>query len=294
MSRRPLLAAAVVALTTVVSTAAPASADGDQPGQSVESSATALPGGATLVTDTVLDAAGRIVSVATQTVRNGSFRAAADDHMPFACVSEGYRSGFTAYPRKEALYQGPNDFAQALFFPYSLQGARDGGAGQPRTQQWLVCAVGGADPNNGSRITKAGPGIAYRDAGATWRLGQAWREGSTPANYTVSLGFQTEGPVKVSGGISQTPQHKLKGSPRPPQHDREMDGLARNGANGWWEHACEPHCGGNGSPQGTSDYQGSVVEGLWEFPDNKPVGPDDFLTKVYWTHHCATFTGICR
>ena len=59
----------------------------------------------------------------------------------------------------------------------------------------------------------------------------------------------------------QTPQHKLKGSFRPPQHDKEMDRFAFNGVNGWWEHACEPHCGGNGSPTGSSDYHGSVVDG---------------------------------
>ena len=162
------------------------------------------------------------------------------------------------------------------------------------TQQWLVCGVGGADTNNGSKLTKAGPGIAFKDADSTWKLGQIWQEGQTPANYTVSLGFQTEGPVKISGGITQTPHHELKGSPRPPQHDKEMDRLARNGANGWWEHACEPGCGGNGSPAGSSDYQGSVVEGLWEFPNGRPVSSDDFLMKIYWTHHCGSFTGICR
>jgi hypothetical protein len=73
-----------------------------------------------------------------------------------------------------------------------------------------------------------------------------------------------------------------------------MDRLARNGANGWWEHNCEPQCGGNGDPRGSADYHGSVVEGLWDFPFDKFVTEDSFLEKVYWNHHCGSFSGVCR
>jgi hypothetical protein len=284
MSRRSRVAISLVALastTLLAPTPATASTEGDQPGESVESSATALPGGSTLVTHTVHDATGRAVSTTTETVRNPNFRAASAEG--FTCVSEGDKAGFTPHERREALYQGKNDFAQAFFFPYSLVGART--VRDQRTQQWLVCGVGGADTNNGSKLNKAGPGIAFKDTNTSWKLGQNWREGATPANYTVSLGFETEGPLKINGGITQTPKDRLKGSPRPPQHDEEMDRLARNGANGWWE---------AGSGAGSSDYHGSVVEGLWEFPDGRPVSSDDFLMKVYWTHHCGTFSGICR
>jgi hypothetical protein len=296
MSRRSLLVASVAVLSSVTLLfpvgASASTADGDQPGQTIESSATALPGGQSLISDTVLDAAGQVVSTAEHTVANGQFRAAADEGHGFSCVSDGYAPGFRAYDRWEARYRGSNDMAQALFFPYSQIVSR-GGAGGDQAQRWLICGVGGADTNNGSRLTKAGPGIAYKQD-STYRIGQNWQVGTTPANYTVSLGFEAAGPVKVTGGISQTPQHKLKGSFRPPQHDRDMDRFAFNGVNGWWEHACEPRCGGNGSPTGSSDYHGSVVEGLWEFPAGKPVRPDDFLMKMYWTHHCATASGICR
>jgi hypothetical protein len=292
MSRRSRVAVSLVALASTVllaPTPATASTEGDQPGETVESSATALPGGSSQVTNTVLDASGQVVSVTTQTLRNANFRAAAEG---FTCISEGNKAGFTAHERREALYRGKNDFAQAFFFPYSLEKARR--RGPEDKQQWIVCGVGGADTNNGSKLTKGGPGIAFKDSYQTWKLGQTWKEGATPAGYSVSLGFETEGPIKITGGITQTPQHHLKGSPRPPQHDGEMDRIARNGANGWWEHACEPACGGNGSPAGSSDYQGSVVEGLWEFPNGRVVSSDDFLMKVYWTHHCGSRSGICR
>ena len=283
----------------VVLISPPASAGVDMAGQYVESSATPVQivgsdgrlVAGTKVVERTLDATGQVLSTETFTQENPPYRAATNDQLPFACISDGYRNGFTAYERREAIYRGKNDFAQALFFPYAQQNAREFGGGP--TQQWLVCGVGGTDPNNGSRITKSGPGIAYKDRSTTYKLGQTWKEGSTPANYTVTLGFQTEGPVKVNGGISQTPQDLLKGSPRPPQSDDEMDIIARNGVNGWWQHHCEPHCGGNGSVHGTSDFQGSVVEGLWEFPVNKSVRPDDFLTKIYWTHDCANAFGVC-
>src|SRR5581483_5123655 len=109
MSRRSLLVASVAALsslTLLIPTGASAStADGDEPGQTIESSATALPGGQSLVSDTVLDAA-------EHTVANGQFRAAADEGHGFSCVSDGYAPGFQAYDRWEARYRGSNDMAQ--------------------------------------------------------------------------------------------------------------------------------------------------------------------------------------
>ena len=152
------------------------------------------------------------------------------------------------------------------------------------SRQWLVCATGGADANNGSRTTVSGPGMAYRDRDSTFKIGQVWKEGRTPANYTLSLGFEVGGPrVKVNGAIQQTPNNSLKGSPRPP-FDSDMDAFSRNGVHGWWEHACVPRCGG---ASGSADFQGSVAEGLWEFPQGKPVSVDDFAMSGFTRHFCA-------
>ncbi|MGH8998387.1 MAG: hypothetical protein ACRDY7_03255, partial [Acidimicrobiia bacterium] len=240
----------------------------------------------------VFDAAGRLRSRSAVTTENpGRDRPLGQEIRAGSCHSEGARPGFDPLPIREAIHHGSNDFAHAQFFPYRQRGARY--LGQEFKQQWLVCAFGGADANNGSRVTKAGPGIAYQDPKKTWKLGHAWKEGSTPTNTTISLSFQTAGPVQVHGGMSQTPTHHLKGSPRPPHGDDKMEAIQRNGAHGWWEHGCEPRCGGNGSVRGSSDYHGSVVEGLWEFPDTKRVHSDDFLLKVYWSHHCANVFGVC-
>src|SRR5437868_4875010 len=106
MSRRSVLVASVVALSSVILLFPPgasaSTADGDQPGQAIESSATALPGGQSLMSDTVLDAAGQVVSAAEHAVDNGRFGAAADEGHGFSCVSDGYAPGFRAYDRWEA------------------------------------------------------------------------------------------------------------------------------------------------------------------------------------------------
>lgn len=235
----------------------------------------------TLVIQKIVDRHGRVLTSSTRTTENPRMRTFGG--LPFACGHEGHRAGFQQQPVREAFEQGKNDLIHFQFFSYSMDRARDNVAGFP-TQQWLVCATGGADGNNGSRTVISGPGIAYQDRDATHKIGQVWKEGKTPANYTVSLGFEVgRGPVKVNGGIQQTPHHSLKGSPRPPI-DSDMDAFSRNGVNGWWEHACVPRCVGS---SGSGDFQGSVAEGLWEFPQGKRVHVDAFAMSGFTRHFCA-------
>lgn len=178
---------------------------------------------------------------------------------------------------------------QFQFFPYSMGSARFDQVTNRWTQQWLFCTTGGIDSNNGSRLVISGPGVAYGDPKATWKIGQIWKEGSTPANYNVSMGFQTEGPVKVNGGVQQTPTSALKGSPRPP-FKHELDVFSRNAANGWWEASCAPDCIGTG---GSTNFQGSVVEALWEFPQSRSVMVSDFAMSGWKKTFCANPSG-CR
>ena len=135
-----------------------------------------------------------------------------------------------------------------------------------------------------------GPGIAFRDGGTTYKLGQIWKEGKTPASYSLNLGFEVPtDAVTIKAGITQTPTASLRGSPRPPWNS-DVDAFSRNGANGWWEDSCAPNCTGTG---GSSNWQGSVVEGLWEFPQDRPVSEDDFALSGFFMHRCANPFG-CR
>lgn len=238
----------------------------------------------TEVIERVVDLDGRVLAKTTTTAENPRFRAAGAGGLPFACAHDGHRAGFEQQPRREAFRQGKNDLLHFQFFSYSMDNARNDEVSGGLTQQWLVCATGGADGNNGSRMVISGPGVAYQDRGATYKIGQVWKEGRTPANYTLSLGFEAGGDrVKVNGGIQQTPTHSLKGSPRPPI-DSDADAFSRNGVNGWWEHACVPRCFGS---SGSADFQGSVAEGLFEFPQGKRVTVDHFSMRGFTRHFCA-------
>lgn len=246
----------------------------------------------TLVEHRVVDRKGKVKSRQTYRVENAAAKTRSGrpyEAMPFACSHQGYRAGFEPKARKDVEDGNRNDFVQFQFFPFKQAGARDDPGTHQLTQQWLWCATGGVDSNNGSRLVISGPGVAYGDSGTTYKIGQVWKEGSTPASYNLSLGFSTEGPVKVNGGVSQTPTKSLRGSPRPPFRD-PIDVFSRNGVNGWWEDSCAPDCVGTG---GSTNFQGSVVEGLWEFPNTMSVMVSDFALSAWRKTFCSNPFG-CR
>jgi hypothetical protein len=290
LRRLCLLVAAALPLTTTLLAVQPARADDPTELIQDELRVAHAPDGTpqTIVISRVVNAAGETLRTSTETIPNPQFRA--QDTMSFPCLSEGNRAGFVAHGTREALHKTHNDMAQFLFFPYSVDKARRDPSGGFIAKQWLICGTGGADANNGSRTVMAGPGIAFRDSGSTYRIGQIWKEGRTPANYTVNLGFEVPTDVvNIKAGISQTPTASLRGSPRPPWNS-DLDAFSRNGANGWWEDSCAPNCAGTG---GSSNYQGSLVEALYQFPQDKPVSDDDFAMTGFFKHRCSNPFG-CR
>lgn len=238
------------------------------------------------VEETVVDAKGRVLGKSRFTKPVAQQRPLAKKAAPFACLNDRERNGFRRHRHKEMYDPGGNEFVHFIYFPYSQDHAQI--VGRQPTQQWLICATGGVDAQNGSRITVSGPVVAFKNRSATYKIGQAWREGRTPADHTVTLGFQAgRGPVQVSGSIQQTPTEKLKGSPLAPFHDNRF---GRNQAAGWWEHGCLPVCR---RWNGSADFQGSVAEALFEFPEAMRVDPDDFYYSAAVEHFCSNPFG-CR
>lgn len=239
----------------------------------------------TLVEHRVVDRRGVQKSRETYRVENAAAKIGRPyEAMPYACYHQGYRAGFEPKPKQEIVEDGNrNDFVQFDFYPFRQAEARDEPGTGRKTQQWLWCATGGIDSDHGSRLVMSGPGVAYGDAHRTYKIGQVWKEGSTPASYSLSLGFSTEGPVKVNGGVTQTPTKSLQGSPRPP-YGHPIDAFSRNAVNGWWEDSCAPDCVGTG---GSTKFQGSVVEGLWEFPDTMSVMLSDFAMSAWKKTFCS-------
>jgi hypothetical protein len=287
---RLLVAAAAVPLTATVLFVQPARADDPTELIQDELRVAHAPDGTpqTVVVSRIVTPEGDVLSSTTETLNNPPFRA---QDAQFPCVSEGSRPGFGARPVEHLFYSNRNDKAEFAFFPYAAENARRDPANYGVSKQWLICATGGADANNGSRTVMTGPGIAFRDSGQTYKLGQTWKEGKTPANYSLNLGFEVPTDVvTIKGGITQTPTASLRGSFRPPFKASDVDAFSRNGANGWWEDSCAPRCTGTG---GSSNYQGSVVEALWQFPESKPVAVRDFALSGFFMHRCANPFG-CR
>lgn len=120
------------------------------------------------------------------------------------------------------------------------------------------------DAENGSRITISGPGVAFNDPSTSYILGHKSREGKTPEDYSITLGFEVPlRGVNITGSIQQDPSNSLRGSILPPYGGHYMEDFHENGVNAWWEDGCRPRCTRFG---GSNHYQGSVGEGLWEFP----------------------------
>ena len=287
---RLLAAAAALPLATTVLLVPPARADDPTELIQDELRVAHAPDGTpqTVVISKVVDASGQVLRTTTETVKNPQFRA--QDSTSFPCQPDGSRAGFVPHGMREALHKTHNDMAQFLFFPYSVDKARRDPSSGLVAKQWLVCGTGGADANNGSRTVMTGPGIAFRDSGTTYRIGQQWKEGRTPASYSVNLGFEVPtNVVNIKANISQTPTASLRGSFRPPWTS-DLDAFSRNGANGWWEDSCAPNCAGTG---GSSNYQGSLVEALFQFPQDKPVSEDDFAMTGFFMHRCSNPFG-CR
>lgn len=122
-------------------------------------------------------------------------------------------------------------------------------------------------------------------------LGHKWREGKTPEDYSITLGFEV--PVRgvnITGSIQQDPSNYLRGSILPPYGDHYMADFHENGVNAWWEDGCRPRCTRFG---GSNHYQGSVGEGLWEFPQwyKGEVHRRGFKIAGYMEHFCANPAG---
>jgi hypothetical protein len=128
------------------------------------------------------------------------------------CVNDTTQDGFMPYlPPVTYSIDERNEKGSFKFHFYSQDNARSNQTGQP-TVQFLSCAAGGVDAEGGSRITISGPGVAFNDAETPRILGQNWKEGETPEDYSITLGFQSPArAVNVTGSIQQHPSNSLKG-----------------------------------------------------------------------------------
>lgn len=205
----------------------------------------------------------------------------------YACINNDTDSTFYAYPTVRIVDPTPKWYSQFDFHPYQYQYARQV-VGTGYTQQWIICSNGGTDPHGGWRISISGSGSSYNDAATSKRQGWNWKSGTTPNTYSLSLGFKyTRKPIEITGGISQTPVDRLAGSFSAP-YEAPLSAYAVNAVNGWWEDACESNFYGRcWRWDGSQNFQGTVVEGMWELPQVQPANTYTFLMDRYIHYFCA-------
>ena len=234
----------------------------------------------------VVDLAGNVLDSSPLKIGTSAVRPMSAAGGGFPCVHDSEPQGFTAYtPPTTLSVDEKNEQGRFQFHLYDIDQARESAAGQP-TVQFLLCAAGGADAGNGSRIRVSGPGMAFNDGENAHILGHRWKEGKTPEDYSISLGFEV--PLRgatVKGSIQQHPSNSLMGSISPP-YNHELRDFHENAVNAWWEDNCRPRCTRFG---GSNHYQGSVAEGLWEFPQNfkDEALHRSWLITPYLEHHCS-------
>lgn len=199
----------------------------------------------------------------------------------YTCASDGSGSSFFAYTPVPYVEPWPQTM-DYQWFPFLRKHARP--VTDPNTgltywsQQWEICANGGGDGGEGWALLLVGAGAAYDD-GAMKRIGTKWKTGATPADYTLTLDFRVSaGPVSVGGTLSQTRGGEMSGSFNPPYGVAKMQDLSHNATNGWWEDDCwDPSFWAFNClfKPGSDDFQGAVVHGLWELPDEGEPGAVD-------------------
>lgn len=204
----------------------------------------------------------------------------------FNCLHDRERTGFTPLQVRDRSVNRYEYVYQFLYYPYRQRNARTiNGVSQ---LQWLICANGGSDTQNGYRALVTGPGVAFKNSSTTRKIKQTWKEGQTQSNTSISLGFEVgSGPVTVTGSITQNPVHVLKGSIVGP-YASDFDQYSRNAAAGWWDTNCGWLCT---RASGSSDFQGSAAEALWEFPMPTSSRTYTFILGRWLEYHCSNIFG---
>ncbi|MGQ0466130.1 MAG: hypothetical protein ACT4QG_12495 [Sporichthyaceae bacterium] len=200
----------------------------------------------------------------------------------YSCLPKGKGDAdFHQYPAVQVFRDDDKGRMQGLFHTYRQDKARHVRGQLARSTQYEICGVGGAAPED-TRIRRGGIGIHFAEAHRDHKIGQAWKTGSTPANYTLDMAFKAAHKgVEIGGGISQTPTNKLLGSISTP-FDTPVDAYARNGVNAWWQDSCIGDWKGCQRWNGSKDFHGAVAHGLYEFtPAQADLAATGFKFTVY-------------
>jgi hypothetical protein len=241
--------------------------------------------------DQVVDAAGKVLRTGRSDLVASASSGGLDE---FPCVKNGGSSRLRIFPVSERRLQGTAGAVQFLYHPYLLFKARK--VKGLATNQFEICTVGGGALRDGNRLYQVGTGMALADPSQTHKIGQRWESGSTPKDYSLSMGFQVapkDSPISISASVSQTPTDKLMGSIIGP-YQTVVDHYPANAVNAWWQDECvDSWKGCHFSWNGSANFQGTIAQGLWEYPADSMPSTVRFYFMPYVERSCNHWYSSC-
>ncbi len=200
------------------------------------------------------------------------------------CVKNKRRRGFVSYaPRYSRAKTDAYEF-QYVFHLYKQSNARRRGEGKAKTKQYEMCAIGGGRAKGGNRLERARSSMAAKTKSSTILGPGDWGKGKEEPSAEASLSFEVPvKPVTISGTLSVHPQDLLTGG-QGTDRSKSFGDYSFNQVNGIWQG------GSTFRFQGSTNFQGNVAIGLWEYLQSSP-GPR-FAVSAGLERHCSHPYGI--
>lgn len=199
----------------------------------------------------------------------------------YGCIRHGNNANLTIYTPKYVSANNNKYYMQFIYHKYMITNARQFANGT-WTRQFEWCTAGGGSTKNGYHTKTVGSTVTTNTS--TPRI-VGWKWGTTTVDSTVSatLGFKVgdpKGVVNLDGSVQVHPRDTYTGTQGPWS-------AASDSANGYPQNEVSTYyqCGCPWNYSGSSDYQGNVGHGLWEWPMS------DTTTKAF--PHTATIVGFC-
>lgn len=133
------------------------------------------------------------------------------------------------------------------------------------TKQLEVCAVGGADAQNGWRQLENGMSMSVDSNNPRNLIARQYARMTTTSPTSASLSFNAGyKSVSIGGSLSQQYTGELGGKPgSSPYPGSATDAFPETAATAWW-HSTDTW----NRYSGSAHFQGTVSHALWEFPQN--------------------------
>jgi hypothetical protein len=198
------------------------------------------------------------------------------------CIYSSKPAGLVVYRQLFVSENDAREYVYYVFSPYRYRHARTlGGVAQ---DQFEMCVKGGSSTYGGWKQDKTG-GSAFLRSLSLRMIGWSWASGTSLSTVSATLGFQvgSKRATSISGSITVNPTDRNTGAQGRIDWDpgNPANSYPYNADHGWWQTGCSGWrwCG-------VTNYEGTVLHGLWEFPSRR-YRPASFSGTAEWMMHCS-------